>query len=214
MKKTTYTCALLLLVSSQYCYADVQGGGKATLEKRASVPTDPLTAPPAPPSQPPAPPANAAPPVSKVDCLYQTTTNPLSETELKLWAQYAASKSFDYSFDTLDTQLQKLKSCYTEKGWAGFNDALTQSGNLNTIKTQKLTVSSQVSGKPEVSLVKDDQWRVTLPLNVVYQNTKEKLTQSLTIVMVITKKSKGELGIVQLIASPIPQATEKTTSQS
>ncbi len=149
----------------------------------------------------PAPPV--APPL--IDCFYQIASNPISDIELSLWAQYAALKSFDYSFDKMDTQLQGLKSCFTEQGWTGFNEALKQSGNLTTIKTQQLTVSSQIAGKPEVNLIKANQWRITVPLDVVYQNTQEKLTQSLAVVLVVTKKTATELGIVQLIAAPKPE---------
>ncbi|PJD93872.1 MAG: type IV secretion protein IcmL [Legionella sp.] len=207
MKKTIYIGAVLLLVLGHASYAQTAN----TKPVANQIPTPKTEAKPDASIVPAEPKPK---PVMPINCVYQITTNPLSETELTQWAQYAARKSFDYSFDTLDTQLKNLKSCYTEKGWVGFNDALTQSGNLNVIKTQQMTVSSQISGKPEVNLVKDNQWRITVPLNVVYQNTKEKLTQSLTVVMVVTKKTATELGIVQMIASPIPSVPEKQTSQS
>lgn len=157
--------------------------------------------------------SQSEPPVAppRVDCFYQIATNPITDIELSLWAQYAALKSFDYSFDKMDTQLQSLKSCFTEQGWTGFNEALKQSGNLTTIKAQQLTVSSQIAGQPEVSQIKTNQWRITVPLDVVYQNTQEKLTQSLAVVLVVTKKNPTELGIVQLIAAP---KSEKAAEQA
>ncbi len=139
--------------------------------------------------------------VRSIDCLYQISNNPVSEKELSLWAQYAAVKAFDYRFDQLDTQLQKLKSCFTEQGWAGFTKALVQSGNLSIIKDQKLTVSSQISGQSVISSTKDGQWQIIVPIDVVYQNNLEKFTQSLAVMMIVTKKSSSELGIVQLIAT-------------
>lgn len=139
--------------------------------------------------------------VRSIDCLYQISNTPVSEKELSLWAQYAAVKAFDYRFDQLDTQLQKLKSCFTEQGWAGFTEALVQSGNLSIIKDQKLTVSSQISGQSVISSTKDGQWQIIVPIDVVYQNNQEKFTQSLAVMMIVTKKSSSELGIVQLIAT-------------
>ncbi|MCR9191924.1 MAG: DotI/IcmL family type IV secretion protein [Gammaproteobacteria bacterium] len=154
-------------------------------------------------------------PLMPMNCFYKfSTTEPVSDTELAQWGQYAARRSFDYNFDKLDAQLQTLKPCFTDKGWTGFNDALKQSGNLLTIKAQKLNVSSRVTGKSEVNLVKENQWRITVPLSVVYQNAQEKLTQSLSVVMVVTKKSSTELGIVQIIATPKLENAPAQTKKS
>lgn len=140
-----------------------------------------------------------------IDCLYQISNAPVSEKELSLWAQYAAVKAFDYRFDQLDRQLQQLKSCFTEQGWTGFTEALVQSGNLSIIKDQHLTVSSQISGQSAIKSTKDGQWQITVPIDVVYQNNQEKFTQSLAVIMIVTKKSSSELGIVQLIATVKPE---------
>ena len=142
-----------------------------------------------------------------IDCSYQLPQTPVSENELSLWAQYAALKSFEYSFDKLDDKLQKLKYCFTDQGWTGFHDALQQSGNLSVIKSQQLTVSSQISGDPVINRIKENQWSISLPLSVVYQNTQEKFTQSLSVTLVVTKKTPTELGIVQLIATVKPETT-------
>ncbi len=40
------------------------------------------------------------------------------------------------------------------------------------------------------------------PLQVVYQNDKEKLTQLLTVDVLIGRKISGDLGIMQMIAAP------------
>ena len=110
--------------------------------------------------------------------------------------------------------MQKLQSCFTDQGWTGFNSALQKSGNLDAIKTQKLTVSSQVDGQPQVTEAKDNQWKITLPLQVVYQNDKEKVTQLLNVNLTVGRKITGDLGIVQIIASPREIATEKNSQPS
>ena len=154
-------------------------------------------------------------PTGPIDCTYKlSATTPITEAELALWAQHAAVKLFDYSFDTLDQKLENLKSCFTDQGWLGFNDALQQSGNLSAIKLQQLTVSSQVAGKSEINTLKPNQWKITIPLEVVYQNTQEKLTQSLAVVLVITKKTDTQLGIVQLIAAPKTKEQQPSTATS
>jgi hypothetical protein len=156
-------------------------------------------------------PSNPAP----VDCLYQlSSTTPISEKELSEWAKLAILKSFDYSFDTLETQLQKLKACYTEQGWLGFNNALKQSGNLATIKAQQLTVNCEIEGKLKIDPFKNNQWKITVPVKVVYQNSQEKLTQRLWVAMVVTKKSASQLGVVQIIAEPKSPSTSKESIAS
>ena len=65
-----------------------------------------------------------------------------------------------------------------------------------------MTVSSQVDGEVKINNLKDNQWKVNVPIQVVYQNDKEKLTQLLTIDLLIGRKVSGDLGIMQMIAAP------------
>lgn len=148
-----------------------------------------------------------------LDCNYHIPpeTTRIEQTVVMKWAEKAAAQSFDLDFNTIDKQLSDLKACYTEQGWQGFNDALEKSGNLNAIKTQHLVVSSMPNGEGKINEIKDNQWKVSLPLQVVYQNEKEKLTQPLTIDLVISRKVSGDLGIMQMIA--IPRQTNAAKSE-
>lgn len=140
----------------------------------------------------------------KIDCQYKipATTTKIEDGLVKQWAEKAAQQSFDFENATLNNQLLALKACYTDQGWLSFNDALQKSGNLNAIKTQKLNVSSMVMGSSIVAAVKDNQWKVSVPLQVVYQNDKEKITQMLSVDLLVGRKLSGDLGIMQMIASP------------
>ena len=62
---------------------------------------------------------------------------------IKTWAEAAAMQSFSFNPNSLDNELSQLKTCYTNQGWQGFNDALQKSDNLSAIKSQYLTVTSQ-----------------------------------------------------------------------
>jgi hypothetical protein len=139
-----------------------------------------------------------------LNCSYRipADTTHIEQTIVKKWAEKAAEQSFEFDFKTIDNQISKLKSCYTDQGWQGFNDALEKSGNLNAIKSQQLTVSSMVNGESKVTDIKENQWKVTIPMQVVYQNDKEKLTQPLTVDLVVGRKVSGDLGIIQMIAIP------------
>ncbi len=135
---------------------------------------------------------------------------------VKQWAEKAVVQSFDFNSTSIDNELLALKSCFTDQGWQGFDQAFNASGNLNAIKKQQLAVSSQLNGKASVQFVKDNQWKASLPLQVTYQNKEHKLVQALTVDLLISRKSSGDLGIMQLIAIPskAPTAVPNNTSAS
>lgn len=176
-------------------------------EAAAVVKPDTKTVVTTPGAQTPVAVATTTPPVAKpVDCTYKTPpqTTHIDSAIVTEWAEKATRQSFDFENNKIDKQLAELKACYTDQGWQSFNDALQKSGNLNAIKSQKLAVSSMVNGKSTTSEIKENQWKVSIPLQVVYQNDKEKLTQLLTVDLIIGRKiTSGDLGIMQMIASPL-----------
>ncbi|KTD13361.1 DotI/IcmL family type IV secretion protein [Legionella jamestowniensis] len=153
-------------------------------------------------------PQNAQPGAVKttdpLDCNYRIPPSvaTVDQALVLKWAEKATVQSFDFDYNTMDSQLAALKLCYTDLGWQGFNDALQKSGNLNAIKSQQLMVSSMISGPGQITEVKENQWKISLPVQVVYQNNKEKLTQPLTVNLVVGRKVSGDLGIMQMIAMP------------
>jgi hypothetical protein len=181
----------------------------------ATPPTDqpvaqqPTTTPPVPTAASPTPTTVSTSPTTtpistSINCDYKIAPNTKAiEPSLILsWSQNATAQAFDFNPKSLDGQLKMLQNCFTEQGWMGFNTALQKSGNVEAIKTQNLTVSSQVDGNAQITDTKDNQWKVNLPLQVVYQNDKEKVTQLLTVQLTVGRKVNGDLGIAQLIATP------------
>lgn len=196
MKKKIPLSILILLVSLQ-----VQA-------KEATAPTTQAT----PMTQTNTQPSTTQPTTqSVINCDYKipAETKKIEQSLINTWAEKALVQSFELDHNSLDQQMQKLQACFTEQGWQGFNAALQKSGNLEAIKSQKLNVSSQVDGKIEMLENKDNQWKIALPLQVVYQNEKEKVTQLLNINLTIGRKTKGDLGIMQLIATPRNESTPK-----
>lgn len=149
-------------------------------------------------------PPTATPPVPTVNCDYKipADTKKIDKFLVSTWSERAVVQSFDMVHSSVDMQLDKLQSCFTKQGWEGYNSALQKSGNIQAIKEQHLTVSSQVDGQVDVVEGKDDQWTVAMPLHVVYQNDKEKVTQLLDVKLTVGRKTNGDLGIMQIIASP------------
>lgn len=150
-----------------------------------------------------------------VDCNYKipAQTKKIDQTVVLNWSQNAVAQAFSFDPAALDAQMQKLQACFTEQGWTGFSTALQKSGNLEAIKSQKLSVTSRIEGMTLITEAKDNQWKVTVPLVVVYQNEKEKVSQLLSVDLTVSRKPSGDLGIMQMIAIPRGTVTTKTPEQ-
>ena len=206
MNKTILaTTILTILCSSTYAAAGAQTAPAPQAPAATMTQPAPTGAPAAPVAGTPAavtPAVALVPP--PINCKYHIPADnaTVDQRVLSTWATKAAVQSFEFNPASIDQELVDLKSCYTDPGWQGFNDALQKSGNIAAIKNQHLTVSSQVDGEVKINPVKDNQWKVSVPLQVVYQNDKEKLTQLLDIDLLIGRKISGDLGIMQMIAVP------------
>lgn len=207
MNNTMLSTALLsILCTTAYADNAAQPTPAASTNAVEPAATAPATTAPTTPSAVPTP-----QPPQTIDCQYRIpaeTTN-IEQSLISTWAKKAAVQSFEFNPATIDEELGVLKACYTEQGWQGFNDALQKSGNINAIKTQHLTVNSQVDGEIAITPTKDNQWKVTVPMQVVYQNDKEKLTQLLSVDLLIGRKISGDLGIMQMIATPRPTVSQQ-----
>ena len=144
------------------------------------------------------------PAAQAIDCDYKipAEVKKVDQAVVLSWSEKAIIQAFTFNQAALDVQIQKLQACFTDQGWTGFSAALQKSGNLEAIKSQKLTVSSQIDGQALINESAENQWKVTLPLMVLYQNDKEKVSQLLSIDLNVTRKPSGDLGITQMIASP------------
>lgn len=150
-----------------------------------------------------------------INCEYKITPQQEVNNDLVItWSEKAAIQSFTYNNENIDNKLKDLKNCYTQQGYTSYTDALNQSGNIEAIKTQQLNVSSIVDGKTKISKIEDNKWQLKVPLQVVYQNSKEKLTQLLFIDMLVSRKASGELGILQIIAAPRDKIVEKNRART
>jgi hypothetical protein len=142
--------------------------------------------------------------VSSITCDYKIPNENKNVVQSLImdWAKNATVQSFTFNFDTIDAQLHKLKACFTDKGWKTFNSDLQASGNLNAIKSKQLNLSSYVDGEGLITEINEHEWKISLPLNSVYQNATVKTVQPLRITLILELKKSGELGIATLVATP------------
>lgn len=216
MKKQLVTTALSsLLCFSVHADNTLQPAPTASTTQTMQAPTT---------AESTAPAAPQPLPIMNCDYPIPASTAIIDQSIISSWAEKAALQTFDFNPTSIDTQLEKLKTCFTDQGWQGYHDALDKSGNINSIKTQQLTVSSHIDGAIKVNPVKENQWKVTLPMTVIYQNDKENMTQHLFVDLLIGRKTSGNLGIMQVIASqneppatpavPAPAATPAGTPEA
>lgn len=178
----------------------------ATVTNKA--PATPTTEPTSEPTS--APEADTAKPSPNIiNCHYHipAQTTQIEPSLVLTWGENAVKQSFDLNPSTLDQQLQDLKECFTDEGWQSYSEALQKSGNINSIRSQQLTVTNDVDGKSSIKPAKENQWNVSIPLKVVYQNNQEKITQMLTVDLLVGRKISGDLGIMQVLAAPRPVST-------
>lgn len=151
-----------------------------------------------------------------LDCHYAipSQTTEVDQGLVMRWTQKAIEQSFTFEYSQLDSQLDNLKACFTENGWQSFHDALNKSGNLKAITTQQLQVSAMVDGESAVQKNKANQWKLMIPLQVVYQNKQQKINQALSVEVLVGRKPSGDLGIMQVIAQPkkAQEPAAKTTA--
>ena len=190
MKKTSLAIALLVLVPTL-----------SFAEKEASTPTEALV-----PAAPPAP--------AEINCQYKLPedTASVEQSVITTWAEKALVQSFQFVPENMSTELEALKSCYTDQGWKAFNEALKTSGNLEAIRSNNLNVTSKIAGEIHVENIKEKQWKVSMPLKVTYQNKEKHLLQALNVDLLIALKKSGSFGIMQVIAAPEQSKKTHTTS--
>ncbi len=106
-----------------------------------------------------------APAIPVINCHHHIPpeTSKIDNAVILSWAEKAAIQTFNYNALTIDNNLNELKTCFTDQGWLGFNDAIQKSGNIAAIKAQNLTVSGQVDGTSQIQQIKDNQWKVSIP---------------------------------------------------
>jgi intracellular multiplication protein IcmL len=131
----------------------------------------------------------------------------ISNQALLNWTADAASSLYTYDQANYKTQIQAvIQTYFTKNGGQSFKNALTQTGVLAQLVSEKLEVTAVVENQPAIlkygELSGRQLWKVQLPLLVTYVTASE--TQqyhfivTLLIVRIPTWQSPEGLGIEQL----------------
>lgn len=144
------------------------------------------------------------PTVTPFNCEYKipASMKTIAPDVVTKWAENATIHAFHFELNKIDEQLQKLQACFTDKGWVNYKNALQYSDNLEVMKRKKLNMTSQLDGVPISIQIKEDHWKVIVPLKVWYYNDQEKTIQTLNVHLLIVRKASGDLGVLEIAALP------------
>lgn len=135
-----------------------------------------------------------------------------SDERVSEWATKALLAANNWNFANYREELQEACNGYfTPSGCQEYRDALIRIGNLESVKTKRLTVKAVVT-KPPIFLNKVLQgqtqrftWHLQTELVVSYLGSSEQTTQSLLVDLVVVRRPVTEteqgLGIERYIAS-------------
>lgn len=125
---------------------------------------------------------------------------------VKKWSAYVAKQAFALNYTTVDFDIAQIKDCFTDNGWDNFKSALEHSGNIPMIKANLLTSTSQIIDPIAIQHIKDEsRWEIDVPMQIVYQNDKKKMTQMISVHLNILELPNHQLNVLQIMGNPIVQ---------
>lgn len=132
----------------------------------------------------------------------------LQTNALLQWATEAGTAAYTFNFVNYRKSLQDVRQYFTKRGYQNFLKALTDSRNLEAVKTKKLVVSAVPTGAPVV--LKEGvtstgryAWQVQFPMLLTYQSASDTIKQSIIVTMLITRiptlESEKGVGIASFV---------------
>ncbi|NBX84837.1 MAG: hypothetical protein EBQ95_04415 [Gammaproteobacteria bacterium] len=144
----------------------------------------------------------------QVTCSSLIPTSPSENRRkfVKKWSAFVAKQAFALNYATVEFDIQQIKDCFSDTGWTNFKSALDHSGNIAMIKANLLTSTAQIIEPIAIQHIKDEsRWEIDVPMQIVYQNDKKKMTQMISVHLNISELSNRQLSILQIMGNPIAQ---------
>lgn len=125
---------------------------------------------------------------------------------IKKYSAYVAKQTFAFNYLSIDFDLSQIKECFTDEGWTQFKTALDHSGNVALVKNNLLTSSSQIIEPIAIQHIANEaRWEVDVPMQIVYQNDKKKITQMISVHLNILEMPDRHVSILQIMGKPVAQ---------
>ena len=138
-------------------------------------------------------------------CVTQVMADLIEDKDVLNWATSAALSAFSYDALSYQSQFDKLKEKFTTKGWQSFETAMNNSGNLNTVKENKVVVSSYRTAEAKIESFTQEQstsiWVVKVPTKVTYSNQYLQVEQDIDTYLTIAQSKDKTLKITNISSS-------------
>lgn len=115
-----------------------------------------------------------------------------NNTELLVWANEAIVATYTFNYKTFTQDQKKIAQYFTTQGWIAFYKALNASKLPEAIQQNSYEVSSVATAPPQLNVLDQNHWTVTMPILVQYQNPQYKQQQHLKIVLGVTQATPGQ----------------------
>lgn len=131
----------------------------------------------------------------------------MSDQAILKWTSKAITSLYTYDFQNYRQAFQSNEKYFTEAGWRAFLNGLKNSGNLKTVKQQKLSVKAVPESAPVIVSKGIHNhvysWRIEMPVVVTYRSINQEYTQHLMVTVLVqrlsTLSSKHGVGIAQIV---------------
>ena len=140
----------------------------------------------------------------------------VSEKQIRSFAQKAVVSVYTYNHSNARTSMKYATRYFTQDGWDAFAKALKDSGNLERVVNEKMTVFAQTTDRPIIVAQgltqakertnKDEYvWLIEVPVLTTYVTEKDSFRHHMTVTCAIVQEtigSKGtpKIGIAQFVA--------------
>ena len=146
----------------------------------------------------------------------------VSEASISVWSNEAIITAYTYDYKNIINRQKATAKYFTTQAWINYSQALSKSGLLQTVKTNRYNVSAVATMPPKIirsNIIKGKQnWQIEMPILAVYKNPQFQQKQYLNIKLTIESSNPGSgtrgLAITSFIAkkTPAPKCpnTDKT----
>ena len=145
----------------------------------------------------------------QIVALHPLTQPVFSTAQVLTWATETAMNAYSYDYVNYRQQISNVQKSFTSNGWQSFLDALNSSLMLKTVINQKLVMSAEPTGAPQVKNKGEVDgkysWVIEIPMLVKMQGATTMPPTPVKVTLMVQRVSiennpKG-IGIVNYIAS-------------
>lgn len=163
--------------------------------------------------------------VSRLINVVPVNTPNMTTEDVMEWAIEAVEAAYSYDYINYRDQLQKAQKYFTNYGWRNYMGALSLSGNIRGLVSNKQIVTAQVIDKPKIvaegMLGGAYAWKFDMPLLVTYStppydgSADAQFSNALNVTVIVQRQQVLEgykgLGVLQLVSSMATQSTVPST---